>query len=515
MKNLKILYSFYLLHDNIYCLQVSEPESASSVKTQVTHQLISPRTTYHERHFAAEETTIRSEDPRQHTDSIPTSRHVSVAGNNSKIEHRRNQTSSRRSEGHSAGFSRRSQDRRDSALSVEFPHRSEGPSEKSSRNSQIRRNSAQSAESPHRSEGPSSESSRNSQNRKESALYVEAPKISGRRGVSTGGRWQQSSLTNGIALANVRHSALLQSLGTETSSLSPLTGSLTTVQVVHERGISAPISITTGVPAHLGLKQALLVTDAPEPVSIKRVNLLEMRRIDDLGRSGRKFNSSQTGDSRNRNGVGNSVSDSVSSGNTRHHNRRPSNYISKLPEVSSSAFALSDSSPTDIPRIGFTRRTTTAEFTPREAEMRSRSTSASHQNVAEVGARVNEPRSRGQFRNRSRELAGTERSMETRQQRTYSRTSVRLDGSRNKLSADAMTNSQPQTSAKNLGAETLSRSSDVTQKPLKARGGSRRNRSRGEELEIFKVTTLLVVVLLKFMPYKTETNSAIMKLERL
>jgi hypothetical protein len=105
--------------------------------------------------------------------------------------------------------------------------------------------------------------------------------------------------------------------------------------------------------------------------------------------------------------------------------------------------------------------------------------------------------------------------METRQQRTYSRTSVRLDGSRNKLSADAMTNSQPQTSAKNLGAETLSRSSDVTQKPLKARGGSRRNRSRGEELEIFKVTTLLVVVLLKFMPYKTETNSAIMKLERL
>lgn len=489
MKNLKILYSFYLLHDNIYCLQVPEPESASSVKTQVTHQLISPRTTYHERHFATEETTIRSEGPRQHIDNTPTSRYVSAAGNNSKVEHGRTQTSSRRSEGHSAGFSRRSHDRRDSTLSVEFLHKTEGPSEKPSRNSQVRRKSTQSAESPHRSEGPSSEPSRNSQNRKESALYAEAPKISGRRGVSTGGRWQQSSLTNGIALANVRHSASLQSLGTETSSLSPLTGPLTTVQVVHERGISAPVSNTTGVPAHIGLKQALLVTGAPEPVSIKRVNLLETRRIDDLGRSGRKFNSSQTGDSRNRNGVANSVSDSGSSGNTRHHNRRPSNYISKLPEVSSSAYALSDSSPTDIPRIGYTRRTTTADLISREADMRSTSTSASHQNVAEVGARVNEPRNRGQVRNRSRELAGTERSTETRQQRTYRRTSVRLDGNRNKFSADAMTNGQPQTLAKNLGGETLSRSSDVTQKPLKGRGGSRRNHSRGEELEIFKVTT--------------------------
>jgi len=225
-----------------------------------------------------------------------------------------------------------------------------------------------------------------------------------------------------------------------------------------------------------------------------------MRRIDDLGRSGRKFSSPQTDNSRNRNGVVNSVSDSVSSGNTRHHNRRPSNDISKLPEVSSSAFALSVGSPTDIPRIGFTRRTTTAEFTPREANMRSTSTSASHQNVAEVGAQVNKPRSRGQFRNRSRELAGTERSTESRQERTYRRTSVGLDGSGNKLSADAMTNSQPQTSAKNLGGETLSRSSDVTQKPLKGRDGSRRNHSRGEELEIFKVTMFLVVVLLKFMP---------------
>jgi len=481
----------------------------------VTHQLNSPHTTYHEQHVATEETSIRSEGPRQHIDSTPASRHVSAAGNNSKIEHRRTQTSSRRSEGQSAGSSRRSQDRRDSALSVEFPHRSEGPSEKSSRNSQIRRNSAQSAESPHRSEGPSSESSRNSQNRKESALYAEAPKISGRRGVPTGGRWQQSSMTSGIAPANVRHSASLQSLRTETSSLSPLTESLKTVQLVHERGASAPVSNTTGVPAHLGLKQALLVTDAPEPVSIKRVNLFEMRRIDDLGRSGRKFNSSQTSDSRNRNGVSNSVSDSVSSGNTRHHNRRPSNYISKLPEVSSSAFTLSDSSSTDIPRIGFTRRTTTAEFTPREADMRSISTSASHQNVAEVGVQVNEPRSRGQFRNRSRELAGTTRSTETRQQRTYHRASVRLDGSRNKLSADAMTNGQPQASARNLGGETLSRSSDVTQKPLKGRGGSRRNHYRGEELENLKVTMLLVVLLLKFMLCKTKTNSAIMKLEGL
>jgi len=303
-------------------------------------------------------------------------------------------------------------------------------------------------------------------------------------------------LTSGIALVNVRHSASLPSLGTETPSLSPLTESLTTAQVVHERGISAPVSNTAGVPAHLGLKQALLVTDAPEPLSMKRVNLLEMRRIDDLGRSGRKFSSPQTDNSSNRNGVANSVSDSVSSGNTRHHNRRPSNYISKLPEVSSSAFALSDGSPTDIPRIGFTRRTTTAEFTPREANMKSTSTSASHQNVAQV----NKPRSRGQFRSRSRELAGTERSTETRQQRTYRRTSVGLDGSGNKLPADAITNSQPQTSAKNLGGETLSRSSDVTQKPLKGRDGSRKNYSRGEELEIFKVTTLLVMVLLKFMP---------------
>ena len=238
-----------------------------------------------------------------------------------------------------------------------------------------------------------------------------------------------------------------------------------------------------------------------------------MRRRDDSDRNGRKFNSSQMGDSRNRNGVANSVSDSVSSANTRHHNKRPSNYISKLPEVSSSAFALSDSSPTDIPRIGFTRRTTIAEFTPREGEMRSTVTSASRQNVTEAGARVNEPRSRGQFRNRSRELAGTERSTETRQQRTNRRTSVRLDGSSNKLSADAMTNSKPQTSARNLGGETLSRSSDVTQNPLKGRGGSRWNHSRGQGLEISKVTKVLVVVLMKCKPFKTETNPATMKLK--
>jgi hypothetical protein len=417
-----------------------------------------------------------------------------------------------RSEGPSAESSRKAQIRRDSALFAVSPHRSEGPSEKSSRKSQIRRNSAQPAESPHRSEGPSSASSRKSQNRKESLLYAEVPKISGRRGVSTGGRRQQSSLTSGIAPANVERNASLQSIRTETSSLSPLTESLTTVQVVDETKISSPVSNTTGELTQLGLKQALQGTDAPEPVSIKSGKLLEMRRNDDSGRSGRKFNSSQTGDSRKRNGDNNSVSDSVSSANTRHHNRRPSSYISKLPEVSSSTFSLSDSFPADIPRKGFTNRTTTADFTPREGEIRATSISASHQNVAEVGARVNEPRSRGQFRNRSRELAGTERSMETRQQRTYHRSSFRSDGSRNKLSVDAVTNGKPQTTARNLDGETLSRSSDVTQKPLKGRGGSRWSHSRVQEHEILKVTNVLVVALLKFKPFKTETNAAIMKL---
>lgn len=522
----------------------------------MTQQLISPRRTYHEQHFATEQTTFRSESPRQHLDTTPTSKHVSVDENSSRNEHRRTQTSTHRSEELSAGYSRRSQNRRDSVLSVGSPHRpvgpsvdssrksqnkgdpalytepshrlrnpsaestrksqirrdsalsavsphrSEGLSEKSSRKSQIRRNSAQSTESPHRSEGLTSESSRKSQNMKESPLSAEAPKISGRRGLSTGGRRQQSSLASGIAPANGEHNASLQSIRKETSSLSPLTESLTTVQVADETKLPSLASNTTDEPAQLGLKQEIQGTDAPEPASIKSGNLLEMRRKDDSGRSGRKFISSQTGDSKKRNGDNNSVSDPVSSANTRHHNRRPSNYISKLPEVSISTFALSDNSPTNTPRKGFSWRTTTTDLTPREGGVQSTSISASRQSVAEVGTRVNEPRSRGQFQNRSRELAGTERSLETRQQRSYHRSSVVSDGSRNKLSVDAVTNGKPQTTARNMGGETLSRSSDVTQKPLKGRGENRRSHSRGQDLEILKVTNVLVVALFKFIPFK-------------
>jgi hypothetical protein len=251
----------------------------------------------------------------------------------------------------------------------------------------------------------------------------------------------------------------------------------------------------------LGVKEALPVTDAPEPVSVKTGKLFELGRNDDSDRSGRKFNSTQTGDRRKNNWDNNRVSDSVSSENTRHYNRRPSNYITKLPEVSSSTLTFSDSSSADIQRIGFTRRKTTADFTPWEGETRSTPVSVSHQNVAEVGAPANEQRSRGQFRNRFRESAGTERNAETRQHRTYHRSSVRSDESRNKSSAEIVPNGKALTTGGNKSGQTFSRSSNVTQKPPTGRSGSRRNHSRGQELEIHKVTSILVVLLFKFMAF--------------
>jgi hypothetical protein len=299
-------------------------------------------------------------------------------------------------------------------------------------------------------------------------------------------------------------------LYTETSTISSslLTESSSPAQIAHETEAS---NTTTGTPTQPELKQELPVTDVPNPVSIKADELLEVRRND---ASGRKFDSSQTSGSRKRNGGSSILVESQSSANTRQPTRRPPNYIDKIPKVSDDISRISTSSDNllvDIPRIevGFVRGTTTTTTTttdppPDEGERRLRS--GSRKNVAEVSPTLNEPRSR------SRVSAQTQRSVEATQQRTYHRGFVRSGGSRTGTSADGVPSSNPQATARDFAGRTSSRTRDMTQPPLKDRNGNTRSRFRGEDFELHKVKQYaLLGSLLKFMFFKTETNSLLIK----
>lgn len=451
----------HLHHETAHCLQVPEPETASSVLTSVAQQLVSSRRTFRERHSAPEEVTLQSEGPRRRLGITTNPRHT-PADKNIGQHWNRTQTSSHRSEETSTEFSRRSRN-----------------------------------------------------GRRHSAPSTEAPKRSGRRGASTGGRRQQDSLPSGITPATVQHSTSVQSVRTETSSSSPLTESSSTVKIPDETEIPLETSnTTTGVTMQLEVKQELPVTDVPEVVSIKTGELLEIRRKDALGRSGRKIDSSQTSVSGKRNRDSNTILDSVNSPSTQQPHRRPSSYIDVLPNTPKSTLTSSHDLPAEIPRRGFARRTTTTDFPPKEWERQSTSMPVRRKNiVAEVDAPVTGPRSRGQPRNRARESAETERSVEVRHQRTHHRNSVTSGGSRVGVSDDAVPRSKPPTTARNLGGQTSSRNRDVTQTPLNSRDGSRRSHFRGNQFELHKVTNALVVVLFKCMIFKTEINYLIVRLE--
>jgi hypothetical protein len=269
-----------------------------------------------------------------------------------------------------------------------------------------------------------------------------------------------------------------------------------------------------GITTQLEVKQDLPVTDVPESVSIKTGELLEIRRKDASGRSGRKIDSSQTSVSGKRNRYNNTIFDSVSFPSTQQPRRRPSNYIDVLPKVRNSTLASSHDLPAEIPGRGFTRRTTTTDFPPKEWERQSTSVSVKRKNVADVDTPVNGPRSRGQPRNRAKDSAETERSVEARHQRTHHRNPITTGGSRFGLSDDAVPSSKPPTTARNLGGQTSSRNRNVTQTPLNSRDGSRRSHFRRDEFKLHKVTNALVVVLFKSMIFKTEINSLIVKVGR-
>jgi hypothetical protein len=274
-----------------------------------------------------------------------------------------------------------------------------------------------------------------------------------------------------------------------------------------------PSNTTTGVTTQLKIKQELPVTDVPELEGIKTGEVLEIRRKEASGRSGRKIDSSQTSVSRKRNRDSNTILDSVSFPSTQTPHRRPSSYTDAIPKVPNSTLILSQDLPAEIPRRGFTRRTTTTDFLPKEGERRSTPMSIRSKNVAEVDASVNGPRSRGQSRNRARESAEREISVEARQQRTNHRNFTKSGGSRAGLSDDAALSSKPPTTARNLGDRTLSRNRDVTQSALNSRDGSRRSHFRGDEFKVHKVTNVLIVIFFKCMIFKIEINCLIVKLE--
>jgi hypothetical protein len=298
----------------------------------------------------------------------------------------------------------------------------------------------------------------------------------------------------------VQHSTSPHSVRTETSSSSSLTEVSSTVKVPDETEIPLETSNTTiRIATQLEVKQELPVTDVPELVSIKTGELLEIRRKDASSRNGRKIDSSQTSGSRKRNRDSNTTLDSVSFSSTHQPRRRPSSYIDILPKVPNSTLTSSHDLPAEIQRRGFTRRTTTTDFPPKEGERRSTSMSSRRKNVAELDAPVNGPRSRGQPRNRARESAETERSVEARQQRTHHRNTITSGGSRAGLADDAVPSNKPLTTARNLGGQTSSRIRDVTQTPLNNRDGSRRSNLRGDEFRLYKVTNTLVVALFKCM----------------
>lgn len=451
----------HLHHETAHCLQIPEPETASSVLTSVAQQLVSSRRTFQEQHSAPEEVTLQSESPRRRLGITPNSRHT-PAEKNTGQNRNRTQTSSHRSEDTSTEFSRRSRN-----------------------------------------------------GRRHSTPSTETPKRSGRRGASTWGHRQQDSLPSGITPATVQHSTSVQSIRTETSSSSPLTESSSTVKTPDETETPLGTSnTTTGETTQLEAKQELPVTDVPELVSIKTGELLEIRRKDASGRSGRKIDSSQTSVNGKRNRDSNIKLDSVSSPSTQQPHRRPSSYIDVLPNVPKSTLTSSHDLPAEIPRRGFTRRTTTTDFPPKERERQSTSMSVRHKNVvAEVDVPVNGQRSRGQPRNRARESAETERSVEARHQRTHHRSSITPNGSRVGLSDDAVPSSKPLSTSRNFGGQTSSRNRDVTQTPLNSRDGSRRSHFRGDQFKLHKVTNALVMLLFKCMIFKTEINSLIVRLE--
>lgn len=327
---------------------------------------------------------------------------------------------------------------------------------------------------------------------------TESPRRSSRRGGSTGGRRKQDSLPSGITTP-----ATVQPAHKETSSSSPLTESSLTIQMPHETEVPLEVPKTqTGALTQLEVKQELQVTDVSKRVSFKEENLVDLRRKDASGRSGRKFDSSQASGSRKTNGGINTVPNLVSSASTQQPSRRPSNYVDKLSNVSNSIPRTSTSSdklPADIPMIsvGPTRRITIADSSPQEEKRRSASRSGSHKNVAEV----NESRSTGQFQNKSRVSAGSERSVGLTQQRSYLRNSVKSGAS-----ADAEPSSNPRATSRDFGHHMSSRSRDVTEAPLKSRDGSRRSHFRGQDFDLHKVTNAFVTALFKCGFYNTETN---------
>lgn len=447
-------------HETAHCLQIPEPETASSVLTSVEQQFVSSRRSFQEQHSDPEEVTLQSESPRRHLGITPNSRHT-PANKNIGQNRNRTQTNSHRSDDTSTEFSRRSRN-----------------------------------------------------GRRQSTTSTETPKRSGRRGASTGRRRQQDSLSISITPATVQHSTSVQPIRTETSS-PPLTESSSTVKIPDETEMPLEISnTTTGVTTQMEVKQELPVADVPELVSIKTGELLEIRRKDASDRSGRKIDSSQTSVSGKRNRGNNTILDSVSSTSTQQPHRQPSSYTDVLPNVPKGTLTSSHDLPSEIPRRGFTRRRTTTDFPPKEWERQSTSISVRHKNVvAEVDVPVNGPRSRGHPRNRARESAETERSVEVRHQRIHHRNSITSGVSRVGLSDDAVPRSRPPTTTGNLGGQTSSRNRDVTQTPLNSRDGSRRSHFRRDQFELHKVTNILVMVLFKCMIFKTEINYLVVRLE--
>lgn len=426
-KSIYLMSLLRLQHETVHCLQVPEPETASSVRTSVAEQLVSSRRTFQEQHSAPEEVTLQSESPRRRLGLTLNSRHT-PADKNIGQNGNRTQTSSHSSENTSTEFSRRSRN-----------------------------------------------------GRRHSASSTETPKRSGRRGSSTGGRRQQDPLSRGITPATVQRSTSIQSVRTETFSSSPLTEGSSTVKIPDETEMPLEISNTTvGVTTQLEVKQDLPVTDVPESVSIKTGELLEIRRKDASGRSGKNVSGKRNRDN-------NTILDSVSFPSTQQPRRRPSSHIDVLPKAPNSTLTSSHELPAEIPRRGFTRRTTTTDFPPKEWERQSTSMSVKHKDVAEVDAPMNGLRSRGQPRNRARESAETERSVEARHQRTHHRNPIMSGGRRVGLSDDAVLSSKPQTTARNLGDQTSSRNRNVTQTPLNSRDGSRRSHFRGDKFKLHKV----------------------------
>lgn len=326
---------------------------------------------------------------------------------------------------------------------------------------------------------------------------TEAPRRSSRRGGSTGGRRKQDSLPSGITPATARHAHR------ETSSSSLLTKSSFSVQMPIETEVP---KAQIGAPIQLEVKQDLqVVTDVSKQASIREENLLDFRRKDSSGRSGRKFNTSQASGNRKTNDSNNTVPKLISSASTQQPSGQPSHYVYNLSNVSNTIPRTSTSSdklPTDIPMtgVGPTRVIITADSPPQGENRRSASRSEGHKNLAEV----NESRSTGQFQNKSRLSTGSERSFGLTQQRTHLRNSVKSG-----VSADAMPTNNPRATSWDFSHQISSRSRDASEDLLKSRGGSRRSHLRGQDFDLHKVTNVFVTALFKCGFFNTETNFSV------